>query len=330
MLKSSSRSVSSSVKTLVRSIPALDPLRRAYHRGRDLIEHSRTPNYYARALGSNFYDPSRYLFLHWWVSKNFGDAVSLEIAQALSCRTALAISQYPKAPWHPCFSAVGSVLQFRAPSLDVWGSGFIEKSARFYAKPRKVHAVRGPLTRRLVLDQGIDCLDVYGDPAVFIFDKFSDLARSGQYKVGLVPHYYDATHPDIARLAEDDRVLIIDVLKPVAEIARAFAECHVVVSSSLHGLILADAMGIPSRWLGVSHIVQKGGFKFQDYFASVGREESEPLDITALSVPKALQQAHCRLVPFSRERLLDACPFRAASISSLQQVSFSDEVLGLA
>ena len=329
-MTSNSRAVCSSVKTLVRSIPALDPLRRAYHRGRTLVEHSKEPKYFERVLGSNFYEPSRYLFLHWWVSKNFGDAASLEIARALSGRTPLAISQYPKAPWHPCFSAVGSVLQFRAPSLDVWGSGFIEISARFYAKPKKVHAVRGPLTRRLVLDQGVDCPDVYGDPAVFMFDKFLDLARSGRYKVGILPHYYDAGHPGITRMAEDDRVLIIDVLKPVAEIAKAFAECEVIVSSSLHGLILADAMGIPSRWLGVSHMVQKGGFKFQDYFASVGRDEKEPLAITALSVSKAIQQAHSRLVPFNRERLLDVCPFRAASISSLQQVSFSDEVLGKA
>jgi hypothetical protein len=52
------------------------------------------------------------------------------------------------------------------------------------------------------------------------------------------------------------------------------AHCERIVSSSLHGLILADALGIPTMWdpWPTDHA---SGFKFRDYASAYG-ERIEP------------------------------------------------------
>jgi pyruvyltransferase len=43
-----------------------------------------------------------------------------------------------------------------------------------------------------------------------------------------------------------------------------------VISSSLHGLIIADVYGVPNAWLPIPRL-KEGSFKFIDYFSSQGR-----------------------------------------------------------
>lgn len=58
---------------------------------------------------------------------------------------------------------------------------------------------------------------------------------------------------------------------PLLLIATA-ARCERIVSSSLHGLVLADALGIPNMW---DPFVTAPGFKFRDYASAYG-ERIEP------------------------------------------------------
>ena len=46
--------------------------------------------------------------------------------------------------------------------------------------------------------------------------------------------------------------------------------CKCIISSSLHGLICADAYSIPNVWLD-EHKLPEGHFKFMDYFSSQNR-----------------------------------------------------------
>jgi len=46
-------------------------------------------------------------------------------------------------------------------------------------------------------------------------------------------------------------------------------ECEHILSSSLHGLICAQALGIKSRWILLSNNVLGDGFKFRDYASSM-------------------------------------------------------------
>src|SRR5699024_3718304 len=146
------------------------------------------------------------------VSQNFGDALSPIVTAALSQKKTLPLSYVPNVYRQPNFSVIGSVLQFPGDSkTEIWGSGFINRNRKFPIRPAKVHAVRGPLTRARVLEQGVDCPAVYGDPAVFAFDPLKQGARQPSYKVGLIAHYHDVHHPTVQRFASRDEVLFINV-----------------------------------------------------------------------------------------------------------------------
>lgn len=50
----------------------------------------------------------------------------------------------------------------------MWGAGVIDDAKELPAHPKKVLAVRGPLSRKYLLDRGIECPAVYGDPALLV------------------------------------------------------------------------------------------------------------------------------------------------------------------
>jgi hypothetical protein len=67
---------------------------------------------------------------------------------------------------------------------------------------------------------------------------------------------------------------IIDILQAntVAKFVEEIHTCELILSSSLHGIILADSYNIPAYHTILSNNVIGGEFKFRDYYASVGRE----------------------------------------------------------
>ena len=60
------------------------------------------------------------------------------------------------------------------------------------------------------------------------------------------------------------------------------AASSLVISSSLHGIILAESYGIPAIWLSAPSV---DGFKFQDWYHSTGRTNIRPCS----SLEEALQ-----------------------------------------
>jgi hypothetical protein len=64
---------------------------------------------------------------------------------------------------------------------------------------------------------------------------------------------------------------IIDPRRYPGDVIQDIAECEYIASSSLHGLIVADSLGIPCvRILLSEGIILGGDFKFNDYYSSVG------------------------------------------------------------
>jgi hypothetical protein len=63
-----------------------------------------------------------------------------------------------------------------------------------------------------------------------------------------------------------DRKTFLRVIQPWQTMAANIAQCKVVSSSSLHGLMLHDEYGVPSRWIQQSKAIFP--FKFLDYFDS--------------------------------------------------------------
>jgi pyruvyltransferase len=206
--------------------------------------------------------PPDALAAHWFDTEpNLGDQLSPFLLGAVTGATPVWVSRrYPGK-----VLGAGSIANRLAPGDRVWGAGSID--GRPIVPPDDVTflAVRGPLTRDAVQ---ADVPAVYGDPALLLPQFFSP-PQEKRFSVGIVPHFFDKQLVG----SDDPRVAVIDVQAPWPDVVRRICACDVVVSSSLHGLIVAEAYGIPASWIVVSENVIGRGFKFHDYYLGTGREQ---------------------------------------------------------
>jgi len=164
---------------------------------------------------------------------------------------------------------VGSVLDDLPQDYSgfILGSGLINDTIRPYSQAR-ILAVRGELTRQRT---GAPAGTILGDPGL-LAEKLLDARQPKQYRVGIVPHYVDKDDPRVAMLRArlQDDLLVIDVQRSPAAVIADIDRCEYILSSSLHGLISADALGIPNAWLVLSGKLRGNDFKFHDYYSAFG------------------------------------------------------------
>ena len=152
--------------------------------------------------------------------------------------------------------------------IRVWGSGFIEDGPQRSTFMLRVLAVRGPLSRDRL---GLGPQTVLGDPGILAPQLLK--SRGGrQHRWGIIPHYVDADSPAVAQLAAaTPGAIVIPMTIDPLESLRLISQCAHIASSSLHGLIAADALGIPNWRLSFSTGITGGDYKFRDYALGVGR-----------------------------------------------------------
>lgn len=241
---------------------------------------------------------------------NFGDILTPYIVAHFTNHKIKRISS-KLFPFYPHFFVIGSILQKSRKTTTVWGSGFISKEATLKENPKKICAVRGPLTRERLLKMGVECPEVYGDPALLMPEIYTPKKLDKNYRLGIIPHYVDKNHPWLEVFKEDSSVKIIDVQQknPLAVIDDILS-CERVLSSSLHGVIVADAYHVPSLWISFSNKVLGEGFKFIDYFKSVGRKDEAPIHIhNDLELEEILQNFEPYQIQIDLKKLKTACPF---------------------
>lgn len=178
--------------------------------------------------------------------------------------------------------AAGSLLEQacsvsrKEPPL-VWGAGFLRDGPTLQSSSIAPVALRGRLSAaRCVLGENA----VVGDPGL-LSARLLDHRPAVEFELGIVPHYVDQDLPAAALVApEIRRWRIIDVTLPAMDVLRQIAECEVVLSSSLHGLVVADALRIPNQWIKWSDRVLGAGYKFHDYYSSFSPEPVEPVVLT--------------------------------------------------
>lgn len=212
---------------------------------------------------------------------NFGDTLSLPIlSHFLGTPVELAArSENGKV------LAVGSILNAMRPGDFVWGAG-VQEDRRYQAEGATFFAVRGPLTR-----SAIDCADVppvYGDPGLllpFVYDPAVEVVHD----VGVVPHFVDAEE---SRRRNPD-ALHISTQQDWRAVVRQVKSCRRIVATSLHGIITAEAYGIPVMWHGsYTGKIRSTNLKFQDYFMGTGRLPKRPGVLDPL--PRGVWESTCR------------------------------------
>ena len=211
--------------------------------------------------------------------KNFGDALSPLVLESMIGRTVVHSSEvFRFGPWNN-FYCIGSILDnLVSRNAIVIGAGFKHPDAKVFVKPKRVLAVRGPGTKAVFERNGVLCPDIYCDPGL-LASKVFPYCGSCSGDVGVVLHYADKRiWSGVQRFEDGDSYRIIDIEAPVAEVASSIASCRLILSSSLHGIIAAHSYGIPSVWLRLSDSVAGKGFKFFDYFSSIGCDSPPSID----------------------------------------------------
>lgn len=241
------------------------------------------------------------------VVKNWGDSINPVIIEKIANKKVMCIYQNETSE-RDFYLCTGSILGLANKHATVWGAGYISDSDKVADTPKKICAVRGPLTRDRLIEQGIDCPEIYGDPAL-LYPRYYNPRIEKKYKLGIIPHYIDQDHKWLQKERED--VLIIDIkTEDINGLVDLVKSCDYIASSSLHGLIVADSYGIPSTWLRFSEKIIGGDFKFLDYFASVGRKDKTPLYMSEDTNLEEIQEKfYDYSINIDLDALLDACPF---------------------
>lgn len=249
--------------------------------------------------------------IHWYGGDyNFGDILNPILIEKLTNKKVLNILSYCYEKEH--LFVIGSIIEESRENSIIWGSGFIKESSVLNEKPKKVYAVRGPKTRQKLLDHGIDCPEVYGDPALLMPLIYDPKKPEKKYKIGIIPHIVDREHPWIKKYENDDDILVIDLQnKKPLDVIDQIVSCERVISSSLHGLIVSDAYKIPSLWIRFSDKVTGGYFKFMDYFLSVNRDDKKPILIEEkLDLKDVISNFKPYEISIDLQKLLNSFPYK--------------------
>jgi pyruvyltransferase len=246
---------------------------------------------------------------------NWGDIVAKHIAEEYSKKESVLMPFVGSRDCGDVYAVTGSILQIiRSSNVIVWGLGFISENDSLTTKP-KILSVRGPLTRGKLIEQGQNCPEIYGDPALLMSRIYKPLIKK-KYKIGVIPHYVDKSNPWLNKFKNNKDIKIIDISNRASK-ERSYGfidevlECDLIISSSLHGIIVGDSYGIPSYWVEFSNKVVGKGFKFRDYFMSVKREEREPISIKeGVSMQSILDSVKSYEIDIDLDMLESCCPFK--------------------
>lgn len=247
---------------------------------------------------------------------NIGDDINYYLIKELSHKRILNYWDFFTLRSQPNFMVIGSIIDWMTNKDSIiWGSGVRNPDNPLPAIPHKVLAVRGPLTRKYLVSQGVECPEIYGDPALLLPKFYSPPIVDKKYSIGIILHKNDLGNSVIEEFIEREKKKVrqIDIkhYDDWRHVINEIVECEMIISSSLHGLILSDAYNIPNVWIKFSDETFDGSFKYLDYFASVKRAVDKPLVVQSRLDLADLLQYRNRYSPiiFNSQKLVSVCPF---------------------
>lgn len=244
---------------------------------------------------------------NWCLTQNFGDLITPYLIEKITGERPI-YSEGKEENGGTIYQVTGSILNHDIKNCVAWGAGI----ARFEdgVPVKEITAVRGPLTAKRARNCGRHVPNVYGDPALLL-PRYYTPEFTNVYNVGFMPHYVDL---EFVKGTLNDRAFVIDVTQDVETVINDMAKCRFIYSSSLHGLIVADAYGIPNRWTKFSDKIEGDGFKYLDYYESVHLPEINlPHVVVSESDFKNtilnISTDHTEIM-IDLDLLYEACPFK--------------------
>lgn len=259
----------------------------------------------------------------------------------------------------------------RSGTVHLWGTGFQGSNAsRFRTQSDFVapadtrfvaHAVRGPFSARLLHSAGIEVPPVYGDPAMLLPQLWSGAEVQKRWDLGVVLHLTESralqepeAPPEFRRYLIPphlrDSVTLIDTQVPrtvqgVRERVEQMLACRRILSTSLHGVAIAEAYGIPCATFDF-HPGESGRFdaaddgtdidhRMRDFYAGAGAPDilvyrrMRHME-TDWEAAMAFLDAHWRPLRYDPAPLAAAFPRRYGSLSATNIPARAEELERLA
>lgn len=244
-----------------------------------------------------------------FLSNNFGDEpLNSYLYTKIVGKSPTIISIHEKSPQYN-YLICGSILSSADKNSIVWGSGFITQNAQLPNPPHKIYAVRGKLTWNQLKNQKITTPYIFGDPAL-ILPKIYNPVIQKKYQLGIIPHYTEQ-NSELLNQYRIKNIKIIDICQKVENVINDILSCENIVSSSLHGLIVADAYKIPSLWIGIGDKIQGVGFKYFDYYSITDRNPIIKYQLEKkLDYNKLLKYCYLTNFTVDLDKFWEVCPLR--------------------
>lgn len=140
---------------------------------------------------------------------------------------------------------------------------------------------------------GYDCPEIYGDPAILmpLIYKPKNIRKNKDYVV-ISHHSVQIDEGILSPITTDYKSFVDKIL-----------EAELIISSSLHGIILAEAYGVPAIMLDNAQVPR---FKYYDWYYSTERYDfpvalsvEEALSMKPVTLPKLSNMAK-KLLKYSR------------------------------
>lgn len=176
---------------------------------------------------------------------------------------------------------IGSIITFfNLNNTIIYGTGIQYPKDKITGIPDQIISVRGPKTRSVLLEKGIQCPEVYGDPALLL-PMFYQPKVSHRKGITIIPNegtlreHKDQVISEIIESHHNCRFLNMREYDRWQDVIDTICSSELIVSESLHGLIVAETYGIPSVWCEFIEHPQDWDFKFLDFYESIGKYDQK-------------------------------------------------------
>jgi hypothetical protein len=186
----------------------------------------------------------------------------------------------------------GIIKIFNIDPFYIWGTGFMDYNTQeesiIQFRNIKFLSLRGNLSKNRVEKILGKKLNIPTGDGGLLVDRWIGEKQPKKYRIGIIPHFKEKDSPIVGEMKKkySDSV-IIDLGKKPIDVVKEIASCETILSSSLHGLIVADSFHIPNKHILLYPYGERmlgDGFKFADYYSSYGLNDT-PLDVTTSNWP---------------------------------------------
>lgn len=211
-----------------------------------------------------------YLIYYWDHERNWGDSINEFIFKSIIGEKVFSANKVMNFKSQEIITGIGSVLNSRLKNYSIWGSGFLSEKHTLIHSPNEVLALRGKLTEKKINGLFRKSTDQFGDPGL-LFKEFYNPIFPKEYKLGIIPHFKELDEKVIQDI-KSKYGFEINIISPTIDVfkfADEVSKCESILSSSLHGLVLAESYGIPTSRISISNKLIGGDYKFEDYYSGV-------------------------------------------------------------